>query len=315
MFGCNFMKLLRNIINHHELSRGVVASIGNFDGVHLGHQHLLTALREQSIQRKLPMLVIIFEPQAREFFTPDNAPLRISPLRDKLRFLQDCGVDYVLCLRFNQKLANMPAEKFAEQIIFESLHVKYLLVGDDFKFGKNRLGNFKLLNDLSKKYACEVANCSDYLITNHRISSTAIRQLLTSSEFNAVKALLGRQYSICGKVVSGDAQARKWGVPTANLHITQLPLVVRGVYCVQIKLKKGIILPGVANVGHRPTVSGKRQVLEVHVIGFSGTLYGEYLEVFFLKKLREEMKFSSVDELVIRIKKDLALAKEYFLKH
>ncbi len=307
------MKLLRNIIRHHEFENGVVAAIGNFDGVHLGHKYLLTALRIHAIEKKLPLLVVIFEPQAREFFTPNNAPPRISPLRDKLKFLQECGVDYVLCLRFDSKLANMSATNFAEKVIFDSLQIKYLMVGNDFKFGKDRQGNFELLAKLSAKYNSEVVNFSDYLLDDDRVSSTNIRKLLVNGEFSAVSSLLGRQYSISGRVVSGDRLARKLGFPTANLRITQRPLVVKGVYCVQIKLKTGIILPGVANIGHRPTVAGKRQILEVHIFNFSGSLYGELLEVVFLNKIREEQKFASIDELVINIKKDVAVAKEYFL--
>lgn len=307
------MKLLRNLINHTELRNGAVVTIGNFDGVHLGHKALLEKLRLQSIKKKLPMLVVIFEPQPREFFTPETAPPRISPFRDKLKLLQECGVDYVLCLRFNNKLASMDAREFALQLIFENLHSKYLLIGNDFRFGKNRHGNFELLTKLGVKYNCEVASCTDYVADNQRISSTKIRQLLVNSEFTKASLLLGRPYVISGRVIHGDGQARKWAVPTANLHITQLPLVLKGVYCVQIKLKTGIILPGVANIGHRPTIAGKRQVLEVHIFNFSDSLYGESLDVIFLKKLRNEQKFSSIDELILAIKKDVALAKEYFL--
>lgn len=297
----------------HDFKNGVVTAIGNFDGVHLGHKSLLATLRIQSIKKKLPMVVIIFEPQPREFFTPNDAPSRISPLRDKLKLLQECGVDYVLCLRFNKELANMSANEFAKKIIFEVLYSKYLLVGRDFKFGKNRQGNFELLAELGKEYDCEVKNCADYLQNNQKVSSTIIRQFLVKAEFDAATRLLGRQYTITGRVVHGQKQARKWGFPTANMRITQLPLVLKGVYCVQIKLKTGIIFPGVANIGQRPTVDGKRQVLEVHILNFYDSLYGELLEVIFLKKLRDEQKFTSIDELVTRIKTDVILAKEYFL--
>jgi len=307
------MKLLRNLPQPHNFKNGVVAAIGNFDGVHLGHKSLLSTLRTQSIRTKLPLVVIIFEPQPREFFTPNDTPLRLSPLRDKLKLLQDCSVDYVLCLHFNKKLANMSAIEFAQKVIFEALHSKYLLVGRDFRFGKNRQGNLELLSQLCKEYNCKVESYADYLQNNLKISSTVLRKLLVNAEFDTATRLLGRQYSISGRVFHGEKKARTWGVPTANLRITQLPLVLKGVYCVQIKLKKGIILPGVANIGHRPTIDGKRQVLEVHILNFSDSLYGELLEVIFLKKLRDEQKFSSIDELVARIQKDVTLAKEYFL--
>lgn len=307
------MKILRNLSKHYELNTGAVVAIGNFDGVHLGHKFLLNELKLQSINKHLPMVVIIFEPQAREFFSPGSSPPRIYPLRDKLKFLSECGVDYVLCLRFNRRLASMEPREFAIKVIFENLNAKYLLVGSDFKFGKERQGNFELLTRLGVKYDCEVASCVDFILDNQRISSTAIRGYLTNSEFFKANHLLGRTYSISGRVIRGDGNARKWGVPTANLRISQLPLVLKGVYCVQIKSKTGIILSGVANIGHRPTVAGKRQVLEVHIFNFSDSLYGELLEVLFLNKLRDEIKFSSIDELVSRIKQDVALAKEYFL--
>lgn len=307
------MKVLRNLIMHRDLTCGVVAAIGNFDGVHLGHQYLLTELRKKSIAKNLPMLVIIFEPQPREYFSVDGNNQRLTPLRDKLKILSKCGADYVLCLRFNEHIANMSAKYFAEKIIFEALHVKYLIVGNDFKFGKNRQGDVALLANLSDKYNCEVANCFDYILNKQRISSTQIRKFINLADFNTARTLLGRNYSLSGRVVYGAGQARKWGVPTANVHIAQIPLVVKGVYCVQIKLKTGIILPGVANIGYRPTIAGKKQVLEVHVLEYAGTLYGELVEVFFLHKLRDEIKFATIDDLVTRIKLDVQLAKEYFL--
>lgn len=307
------MKLLRNLQNYPQFAQGSVAAIGNFDGVHLGHQHLLQSLHQQAKSLGLPLLVIIFEPQAREFFLGEKAPPRVAPFRDKLAFLQNCQVDYVLCLRFNQRLANMQADEFAERVIFSSLNVKHLIVGSDFKFGKNRSGDLDLLQRLSTKYACEVAECSDFKLAESKISSTRVRELLRKAQFSQVKALLGRDYSIRGRVIRGDANARKWGAPTANLNITQLPLSLKGVYCVQIKRKKGNILNGVANVGRRPTVAGNRQLLEVHIFDFNESLYGEELEVFFLQKIRDEIKFASIDDLVQQILQDVELAKEYFL--
>lgn len=307
------MKLLRNLQEYPQFAKGSVAAIGNFDGVHLGHQHLLQSLRKQARALGLPLLVIIFEPQAREFFLGEKAPPRVAPLRDKLAFLKKCKVDYVLCLRFNRSLANMQAEEFAERVIFKSLNVKYLIVGSDFKFGKNRAGNFVLLQRLSTTYNCAVTQCSDFKLAEHKISSTRVRELLLKADFSEVKALLGREYSIRGRVIRGDANARKWGTPTANLNITQLPLSLKGVYCVQIKRKKGNILTGVANIGRRPTVAGNRQLLEVHIFDFNESLYGEELEVLFLQKIRDEIKFASLDDLVQRILQDVKLAKEYFL--
>lgn len=308
------MKLLRTIQKNTELSKGAVAAIGNFDGVHRGHQALLAALRVQAVHLQLPMVVILFEPQAREFFQKQAAPPRLSRLREKIQILRECGVDYVYCLRFDQQLANMPPVEFAEHVIFWGLNVKYLLVGDDFRFGRDRQGDVALLNELAHQSACVVKKCPDFSIEQERVSSTQIRQALQLGDFERVKTLLGRSYSMCGRVVYGHARGREWGVPTANLNVTQAALPLKGVFCVHVQREGHPLLLGVANVGRRPTIDGTKQVLEVHLFDTNEALYGERLQVFFLHKLRDEIKFSSLDALIAQIHKDVLSAKEYFLE-
>lgn len=306
------MKLLRAVKQYQEFTRGSVVAIGNFDGVHLGHQYLLQILREKADSINLPLVVIIFEPQPREFFLKDKAPPRLSNLRDKVRLLQASGVDFVLCLHFKQDLADMSANEFAKRIIFTCLNAKYLLIGDDFRFGKNRVGDSGFLKKLGNYYDCQVETCSDYSINAKKVSSTQIREELRLSCFANANKLLGRPYSISGRVFYGAAKAREWGIPTANLRVSQNSLAVSGVYCVQVKLKGYNILHGVANVGRRPTVDGIKQVLEVHIFDFNQSLYGKILEVVFLHKIRDEVKFPSLADLVVRIKEDVCLAREYF---
>ena len=306
------MKLLRTVENNLELRKGSVAAIGNFDGVHRGHQALLASLKEQSIRLQLPMVVILFEPQAREFFHKQTAPPRLTRLREKIQILSDYGVDYVACLRFNQSLAKMSPDEFATQIIFSNLNVKYLLVGEDFRFGRDRLGDVTMLREIGNASDCTVAQYPDVLINEKRISSTEVRKALQLGVFDRVSLLLGRAYSICGRVIYGSAKGRAWGVPTANLKMTGLTLPLQGVFCVQVRRDGYQLLNGVANVGCRPTIDGLKQLLEVHLFDFNETLYGERLQVFFLHKLRDEIKFSSLDALIAQIHTDVLTAKMFF---
>jgi len=308
------MKVLRTIQNNPELSRGAVAAIGNFDGVHLGHQALLAALYQQAVRLQLPMLVILFEPQPREFFQRQQAPARLTRLREKIHSLRQCGVEYVCCLRFNQKLAHQSPEAFATQVIFQGLHVNYLLVGRDFRFGHDRLGDVTLLKKIGERFGCVVETYPDFALNHERISSTQVRQALQVADFKQVEALLGRPYSMCGRVLRGQGRGRQWGVPTANFSVTQLPLPLHGVFCVQVQRAGYPLYQGVANIGQRPTVDSVKQILEVHLFAMNDCLYGERLEVFFLHKLRDEVKFPSLDALIAQIHQDVLSAKAYFLE-
>ncbi len=306
------MKLLRKVKNLPELNSGSVATIGNFDGVHLGHQALLNTLTEKANRLNLPSVVVLFEPQPSEYFLSDEAPARLSSLREKLLLLKKHGVDIVLCLKFDKQLAQMKPEPFARQCLFKALNCRHLLVGEDFRFGYKRQGDLSLLQIVGRDYGCEVHSFPDFVIHDMRVSSTKVRLALANDRLETAAGLLGRTYSMCGKVMPGAGRGREWGVPTANLKLNRHSLPLKGVFCVKIKRKQQW-LNGIANLGSRPTVDGKKNLLEIHLLDFDESLYGELLQVFFLHKLRDEVKFNSIDELIQQIYTDVETCRQYFL--
>lgn len=304
------MKLLRGF-NHLALfNKGAVATVGNFDGVHLGHQHLIKELRTKADKMKLPLVIILFEPQPREYFHKNNAPARLSSLREKMNVLHQCQVDYIYCIKFDAKLAQTTPLNFARSYLFEALKIRYLLVGQDFRFGKNREGDVNLLKNLGTRYSCEVEAYSDFLIEKEKVSSTKIREALQRGDLSMAANLLGRPYSMCGRVIKGDGRGRQWGIPTANLAMHRLSIPLQGVYVVQVHVNSKTV-SGVANIGKRPTVAGTKNILEVHLFDFNESIYGELLQVIFLHKLRDEVKFSTVDALIVQINNDITQAKAY----
>lgn len=307
------MRLLRGVQNPAGFKNGVVATIGTFDGVHLGHQNLIKALKEKAISLNVPLVIILFEPQAREYFLKDKAPARLSSLREKLDMLQKCQVDCVYCIKFDKNLAETSALDFAKKHLFTMLQVKYMLVGHDFRFGKNREGDIHLLQKLGKEFNCEVELAGDFCLKNEKVSSTKIRNALHQGHLDIAKQFLGRTYSICGRVVAGQGRGRQWGIPTANLSLHRLTLPLHGVYVVQVQIGKKLV-QGVANLGSRPTVDGSKNILEVHLFDFDASIYGELVQVFFLHKVRDEVKFTSIDALIVQIKQDIQVAKEFFAK-
>ncbi|KTC65772.1 riboflavin biosynthesis protein RibF (riboflavin kinase/FMN adenylyltransferase) [Legionella adelaidensis] len=308
------MKLVRGSRLIPELILGSVATIGNFDGVHLGHQALLSQLRNKAFVLNLPLVVVLFEPQPAEYFLGLKAPSRISSLREKLDSLRKCGVDFVYCLKFDKKLSELPAIDFVNNYLFELLHVKYLLIGHDFRFGAKRLGNVDLLKTLAEEKKISIDTFAEFSIENVRVSSTKIRQALQNADLYLAKSYLGRDYSLCGRVIAGASRGRQWGIPTANVKMLRQNLPFTGVFCVHVK-RKGRILEGVANLGRRPTVDGTKLILEVHLFDFNESLYGEIIEVFFLHKLRDEIQFSLIDALIKQIQDDIKQAKKYFLNN
>jgi riboflavin kinase/FMN adenylyltransferase len=292
------MKLLRGVQPLAEFDKGVVATIGNFDGVHLGHQNLIKSLRDKANRLNLPLILVLFEPQPREYFQKDKAPARLSSLREKLDILRQCQVDYVYRIKFNNTLAQTTASDFACHYLFITLNIKYLLVGEDFRFGKKREGDLSLLKALGAKYGCDVQAYKNFCIRNERVSSTKIRMALQDRDFESVTKFLGRTFSICGRVIRGDGRGRQWGVPTANLSLHRLSLPIQGVFVIQAHLGSMMVY-GVANIGRRPTVDGTKNI------------YGELLQVFFLHKLRDEVKFTSIDALIAQIHDDITAAKAF----
>ena len=309
------MRLIRGIHNiksnsNCDNNKGCVLTIGNFDGVHLGHQRVITALVEKANELNCTATVLVFEPQPHELFSPESAPARLTRLRDKYALLKRLGVEQLICVNFNRKFANLSAETFINELLVECLNVKYLIIGDDFHFGKNRQGDFSTLFEAGKLHNFGVSDTKSFKVSNCRISSTEIRNALERNQLTAAKKMLGRQYSIIGRVFHGDKRGRQLGFPTANVLLKRRVSPVSGVYVVSVNIMNNVFF-GVANIGSRPTISGIRQQLEVHIFDFDRVIYGKSIEVVLLKKLREEQKFNSIDELKMKIKQDSEQAKQY----
>lgn len=293
---------------------GCAATIGTFDGVHLGHQAILQRLREKAKTLALPTAVIVFEPQPYEFFKPDAAPARIMPLREKIHAFAQLGIDYVVCLRFNRHLRQLTAQQFIDEVLVKDLAIKHLEVGDDFRFGCDRQGDFALLEQAGLSSGFSVANCQTLLTQGERVSSTRIRQLLGNGELGAARALLGRPFSLSGRVSYGRQLGQSIGVPTANIALGHYRLPMRGVFAVKVQLgTERTEYAGVANLGSKPTIEDKlRPSLETHLFNFSGDLYGQCIKVAFYKKLRDEQKFASIEALQQAIAEDIKNGKAYF---
>jgi riboflavin kinase / FMN adenylyltransferase len=306
------MKLIRGIHNPGQAPHGCVLTIGNFDGVHRGHQALLQRLRAEGRERGLPVVVMIFEPQPLELFATDNAPARLTRLRDKVRYLAENGVDYLLCVRFDHRFAALTAQEFISDLLVKRLGVQYLAVGDDFRFGAGREGDFLLLQKAGAEYGFDVTSTQTFCEGGLRISSTAVRQALADDDLELAQTLLGHPFSISGRVVHGDELGRTIGFPTANLPLRRQVSPVKGVYAVEVAGLGDKLLPGVANIGTRPTVAGVRQQLEVHLLDVVMDLYGRHIDVILRKKIRNEQRFASLDELKAQIARDELTARELF---
>jgi riboflavin kinase/FMN adenylyltransferase len=305
------MELIRGIHNLRPQHKGCVLSIGNFDGIHRGHHAVLTRLLEESKRLNVPATVMTFEPQPEELFLGNNAPARLNRLRDKFVQLKKLTLDRLLCISFTHQFANISAESFIEELLIDKLNVKYLVVGDDFHFGYQRKGDFQLLKQAGKKYGFEVVDTQSLVQQEQRVSSTRIRDFLAQGDLANASVMLGRKYSITGRVSHGKKLGRTIGVPTANLSLKRRVSPVSGVFVVSVLGINHKTYQGVANIGTRPTVQGDRQQLEVHVFSFEGDLYGEQLEVILEKKLRNEVKFDSFSELKVQIEKDIQDAKRW----
>jgi len=290
-----------------------VLTIGNFDGVHCGHQMILRQLREKASELGLPATVMIFEPQPLEYFAGQGAPARLTPFREKVRLLAEFGVDTVICLHFTEALRCLSAESFVKEILVNSLGVQHLIVGDDFRFGRKQSGDFQMLAQAGERYSFGVAKTRTLMMQNGRVSSTAVRTALNNSDFALAEQLLARPYAISGRVMYGQQLGRTIGVPTANLALKGKKAPLEGVFAVEVAgLKADTLVQGVANVGVRPTVCGKVPVLEVHLFNFNANIYGENIRVVFRKKIREEQRFDGLDALKQQIQLDIASAHKHF---
>lgn len=310
------MHIIRGLHNLPDFANGSVMSIGAFDGLHLGHQSLLQPLMEQARQLQVPSVLITFEPLPREYFSPQNAPSRLMSFREKVEACAAFGIDYILCLRFNETVRAMSAEDFVEHVFVGGLHAKHITIGDDFRFGHDRRGDQQLLERLQAKFGFGVDDTSSVVVDNVRISSTKIRQCLEAGDFAAAEKMLGRPYSMSGKVVYGRQLGRTLGFPTANVQIKRHKSAMSGVYVVEASLADGRVVKGIANVGTRPTIGDRlHAILEVHLFDFSGVIYSRRLGVKFLYKLRDEQKFESLAALQAAIANDVTNAKKWFAEN
>ncbi|WP_409311255.1 bifunctional riboflavin kinase/FAD synthetase [Pectobacterium sp. B1J-3] len=307
------MQLIRGIHNLRAHHYGCVLTIGNFDGVHRGHQMLLERLKQEGQSRGLPVMVMIFEPQPLELFSADKAPARLTNLRDKVNYLEQAGVDYLLCVKFDAHFAANHAQTFVSSLLVEQLGVRFLVVGDDFRFGAGRQGDFLLLQRAGLESGFDVISTDSFCNGGKRVSSTAVREALSHDDLSLAENLLGHPYRISGRVVHGNELGRTIGFPTANLPLKRQVSPVSGVYAVSVYGLGDEPLPGVANIGTRPTVTGdKRQQLEVHLLDVAMDLYGCHIEVVLRKKIRNEQRFASLEALKQQIANDVVTAREFF---
>ena len=293
-------------------------TIGNFDGVHLGHQAMIIRLNKAAAKLNLISCVMIFEPHPREFFSPRQAPVRLTSLREKLELMAELNIEHVYVCHFNSAFSSISAEDFIAKILRRRLAARWILVGDDFRFGANRRGDYVMLKDSSIKNGFKVEEMKSYTLGGLRVSSTAIRKALSIGDLDAAKYLLGRPYSISGRVVGGDKLGKKIGFPTANIQLRHNRPPVSGIFVVKVygtdELSPQIEVHGVASLGVRPTIyENGKPVLEVHLLNFNKEIYGCHLRVVFLQKIRDEKKYLDLGMLVKQIGYDVEKAKRYFL--
>lgn len=292
------MRLIRGLTHLKPLQGGCVLTVGNFDGVHTGHKKVIEKLAAQGKTMGLPVVVMMFEPQPLEFFLSDNAPSRLTRLREKVIQFKRLPVDKLVIVKFNQAMANYKAESFISELLVAKLNVKHLVVGDDFHFGKARRGNFSMLKEKGLELGFNVESTDSFIVNQHRVSSTLIRDALGQGDLLKAKQMLDRDYSVCGRVAHGNKRGRTIGFPTANVQMFRRNTPVTGVYAVTMTGIDGLVIQGIANVGTRPTVDGgKKVILETHLFDFDKEIYGHYVEVFFKQKIRDEVRFNSLNEL------------------
>jgi len=287
------------------------ATIGNFDGVHVGHAHILEKLVSVAKERKLLAAVMIFEPQPLEYFSADSAPPRISTLREKLERFREIGVDAVFVIPFDSEFSSLSADAFIDRYLVELLPVEWLLVGDDFRFGKGRAGDFRVLREWGQEQGFEVEATDSITVAGVRVSSSVIREALKSGDFQKSQEFLGRSYNITARVVRGNALGRTFGFPTANLGLKNLSSPLSGIYLVRVVGDEIDERYGLASIGSRPTIELNGSIkVEIFILDFDGDLYGKKITVTVLSKLRDEKQFASVDEMITAMKMDEANARK-----
>jgi riboflavin kinase / FMN adenylyltransferase len=303
------MDLVRGLHNLTLRHRGCVATIGNYDGVHRGHQHIIAALRERASALGLPAVVVTFEPTPREYFEGAAAPSRLTRLREKLAALESCGVDRVVVLRFDDRMRSMAAAEFVDRLLVDGLGVRHLVVGHDFHFARRREGTIETLRTAGQVHGFTVEEVDQFLVDGERVSSSLVREALNRGDLGRATRLLGRPYRMAGRVRLGKRLGRQLGYPTANLALQRKVVPLWGIFAVRVSGAGLSDHPAVASLGTRPTVDGTEPLLEVHLFDWDGDLYGRHLDVDFIARLRDEQKFESLDALVAQMHRDAAAAR------
>jgi len=306
------MQLIRSINNfpYELLENGCVLTIGAFDGLHLGHQCLLEHVIKQSKKSNLPSVVMSFEPTPGEFFSRDKPPARLMRFREKYQVLKNLGIDIFFCPRFDNKMQNIEADDFIRQLLIHRLNLKYLVIGDDFHFARKRSGNYEQLKKVKRLLEFEIKKIPSVIVNDERTSSTLVRGLLNQGNLLKASQFLGRPYQMSGRVVTGKKLGRELGYPTANVNIHRLQSALMGIFAVRVHGLADKPLDAVASLGKRPTFyQGQKPLLEVHIFNFNKDIYGSYIDVDFISKIRNEIKFNSADELIDQMHKDARDAK------
>ncbi len=302
------MVIIKNLNNKIKIKNSIIA-IGNFDGLHLGHQKVLFQAKQKAKKNKLKLGVITFEPVPVMFFNKKISNHRINNLDQKLSYLKKLKIDFVCIIRFNKTFSNLTADQFIKKIIYNYLSAKFIFISKNFRFGKNRMGNVKKLNDNEKKYLFKTIVTNPQKRKKNTISSTLIRKKISLGKINEANKLLGRPWAVIGKVMRGNQRGRRIGFPTCNLKLNDYILPKLGVYAVKVNIGH-LQKNGIANVGFRPTFKGQDLLLEVNIFGLSKNLYKKIISVNFIKFIRPEKKFKNIDELKVQINKDIIEAKK-----
>ncbi len=305
------MRLVRHIrdIPFAQLARGSVVTIGAYDGLHLGHEQLLARVNAAAAERELPSVVMSFEPTPKEYFSSGNPPARLMRFREKFEALADHGIDLFYCPRFDARMRDISADDFVRRILVHNLGARHIVIGDDFRFAARREGTVEHLQRAGRALDYSVEQVPCVVVVGVRVSSTAIREALTSGELPVAAALLGRPYRMSGKVVMGEKIGRTLGYPTANVDLRRKQSAVMGIFAVRVQGLAGGVKDAVASVGSRPTFNGTQPLLEVHIFDFDEDIYGRYIHVDFIARLREQVKYDEVDELVAQMHRDADNAK------
>lgn len=296
------------------LERGCVATIGKFDGVHLGHQVILQQLKEKAAQCDRPAVVILIEPHPEEFFSKKlvESPARLSTFDEKIGLLESFGIGYVYRMRFDRELSELSPQTYIINILVDGLAINDFIVGKDFRFGHRREGDFKLLKDYGSSYHFQISEAKTYQHEGRRVSSTYVRELIAASDFEKARELLGRKYSMKGIVLHGKKLGAQLGFPTCNLDPQRQNLPLRGVFAAEVRLKE-VVYSSVVNIGYRPTIdSVSKALIEVHILDFDLQIYGEELEITFVQKVRDEKKFDGLEALKLQIKNDVEATRSIF---